>query len=103
MCARYSIGFTEKQVRDLFNLEPEGLEVRYNVAPTQDVPGVVMEAGTHKKHLEHFRWGLVPSWAKDLKIGQKLINARSETIGVCVFRSSENRQTQAGASREFQP
>lgn len=80
MCARYSIGFTEKQVRDLFNLEPEGLEVRYNVAPTQDVPGVVMEAGTHKKHLEHFRWGLVPSWAKDLKIGQKLINARSETI-----------------------
>ena len=80
MCARYSIGFTEKQVRDLFNLEEiEPLELRYNVAPTQDVPAVVQEPETGKRHLESFRWGLVPYWADDLRIAQKLINARAET------------------------
>jgi putative SOS response-associated peptidase YedK len=81
MCARYSIGFTEKQVRDLFNLEEdEHLEARYNVAPTQDVPAVIEGREDHKRHLVNFRWGLVPYWADDVKIGQKLINARSETI-----------------------
>ena len=81
MCARYSIGFTEKQIRDLFNLEPnEPIEVRYNVAPTQDVPAVIEGREDHKRHFETFKWGLVPYWADDLKIAQKLINARSETI-----------------------
>lgn len=81
MCARYSIGMTEKQVRDLFNLDEEvPLEARYNVAPTQEVPGVVRELETQKRHLEFFRWGLIPPWAGDMKIGQKLINARAETI-----------------------
>src|SRR2546421_11146849 len=55
MCARYSIGFTEKQVRDLFNLDPEEPAVlRYNVAPTQDVPAVVEGVGDHKRDLETF-------------------------------------------------
>lgn len=81
MCARYSIGFTEKQVRDLFNLEPEEpVEARYNVAPTQDVPAVIEGRDDHKRHLQTFKWGLVPSWSDDLKIATKLINARSETI-----------------------
>jgi len=81
MCARYSIGFTEKQVRDLFNLDPEEPVIaRYNIAPTQDVPAVVEGREDHKRHFETFKWGLVPYWADDLKIAQKLINARSETI-----------------------
>lgn len=81
MCARYSIGFTEKQVRDLFNLDPEEpVELRYNVAPTQDVPAVIEGREDHKRHFESFKWGLVPYWADDLKIAQKLINARSETL-----------------------
>ena len=81
MCARYSIGFTEKQVRDLFNLDPEEpVEARYNVAPTQDVPAVVERKDDGKRHLEQFRWGLVPYWSDDLRIGTKLINARAETI-----------------------
>jgi putative SOS response-associated peptidase YedK len=81
MCARYSIGFTEKQVRDLFNLDPdEPAVLRYNVAPTQDVPAVVERREDHKRHMESFKWGLVPYWSDDLKIAQKLINARSETI-----------------------
>ncbi|MEA2553104.1 MAG: hypothetical protein QOJ65_1280 [Fimbriimonadaceae bacterium] len=68
-------------MRDLFNLDPEEpLEARYNVAPTQDVPAVVQRLDTGKRQLDNFRWGLVPYWAEDLKIGQKLINARAETI-----------------------
>jgi putative SOS response-associated peptidase YedK len=81
MCARYSIGFTEKQVRDLFNLDPgEPVELRYNVAPTQDVPAVIEGREDQKRHFQTFKWGLVPYWSDDLKIAQKLINARAETI-----------------------
>ena len=68
-------------MRDLFNLgDEEPVEIRYNVAPTQDVPAVVEGREDHKRHLEHFKWGLVPYWADDLKIATKLINARSETL-----------------------
>lgn len=49
----------------------------YNVAPTQQVYAVAEHEGA--RHLVTFRWGLVPSWAKDTKIASKLINARSET------------------------
>lgn len=50
---------------------------RFNIAPTQMVP-VVLNDG--KKELSFARWGLVPSWAKDVSIGQKLFNARAETL-----------------------
>lgn len=54
----------------------------WNVAPTQSVPIVAerLDEGTIDRHLLIARWGLVPSWAKDMKIGSKLINARSESI-----------------------
>ncbi|WP_458781869.1 SOS response-associated peptidase family protein [Arthrobacter sp. D3-16] len=54
----------------------------WNVAPTQSVPIVAerLDEGTIDRHLLVARWGLVPSWAKDIKIGSKLINARSESI-----------------------
>jgi putative SOS response-associated peptidase YedK len=65
-----------------FNLNQEEDTVehspRYNIAPTQTVP-VIVEDGGEKKAVP-MRWGLVPRWAKDLKIGNRLINARSETI-----------------------
>jgi putative SOS response-associated peptidase YedK len=54
----------------------------WNVAPTQNVP--IVTEKLHDDELDRrllvARWGLVPSWAKDMKIGSKLINARSETI-----------------------
>jgi putative SOS response-associated peptidase YedK len=56
-----------------------GLPDNYNVAPTNDVYGVVADKDGERR-LTAFQWGLVPSWAKDTKIGSKLINARSETI-----------------------
>ncbi len=49
----------------------------YNVSPTHDV---LVVAGDGERHAEMMRWGLVPFWAKDIKVGFKMINARSETV-----------------------
>ena len=49
----------------------------YNIAPSQNIP-VILNDGSNNVRL--IRWGLVPSWAKDLSIGYKMINARAETI-----------------------
>jgi putative SOS response-associated peptidase YedK len=55
-----------------------GVEPRFNIAPTQLVP-VVRLSGREGRRLDLLRWGLVPSWAKDPAIGNKLINARVES------------------------
>jgi putative SOS response-associated peptidase YedK len=57
----------------------EPLAANFNVAPTSDVYGV-LERADGTRHVEVFHWGLVPSWAKERKIGQKMINARAETL-----------------------
>jgi len=57
---------------------PDGLAPRYNIAPSQPVP--IIRQIDHHRHLDSVRWGLVPSWAKDPKIGYKMINARAETV-----------------------
>jgi len=81
MCGRYSIVIDEKKLREQFGrqlqLPVEGLPTNYNVAPTQQ--GLVI-TGSKPEQLSLFRWGLVPFWAKDLKIGARMINARSEGI-----------------------
>lgn len=81
MCGRYSIVIDEKKLREQFGrqlqLPVEGLPTNYNVAPTQK--GLVI-TGENPDQLGLFRWGLVPFWAKDLKIGARMINARSEGI-----------------------
>jgi SOS response associated peptidase (SRAP)/NUMOD3 motif len=58
---------------------PFGLQPQYNVAPTQSVLSVRLDAEGRREAV-NLRWGLVPFWADDLKIGQKLINARGETV-----------------------
>ncbi|MCX6521528.1 MAG: SOS response-associated peptidase [Actinobacteria bacterium] len=61
-------------------LEPiRPLRENYNVAPTNDIYAVVADAHAHPV-VRAFHWGLVPSWAKDVKIGSKMINARAETL-----------------------
>ena len=81
MCGRYSIVINEAKLRKQFTQElqfpKEGLPTNYNVAPTQQ--GVVITNRAPDK-LALFRWGLVPFWAKDLKIGARMINARREGI-----------------------
>lgn len=55
------------------------MPARYNIAPTQDVPAVTESRDGHRK-LRMLRWGLVPHWARDLSIGNTMINAKSETL-----------------------
>ena len=52
---------------------------RYNIAPTQPVAAVRASMASGRRELTYFHWGLIPSWAKDLKMGARLINARAET------------------------
>jgi len=54
------------------------LKPRYNIAPSQEAPVIVNVDGVRSCKL--FQWGLIPSWAKDPSIGNKMINARAETL-----------------------
>src|SRR5688500_9222526 len=53
---------------------------RYNVAPTDPIPAIAAPDG--ERTLAHYRWGLIPSWAKDVSIGARMINARAETVAI---------------------
>ena len=82
MCGRFVSSHSADKIAEFFGASFEGeatLPANYNVAPTHDVYAVVADA-TGAREVQPFHWGLVPSWAKDIKIGSKMINARSETI-----------------------
>lgn len=53
---------------------------RYNIAPTQSIIGLLSESSRESIIARAFRWGLVPFWADDLAVGNRMINARSETL-----------------------
>jgi putative SOS response-associated peptidase YedK len=81
MCGRFLLLTSRDEVAQLFSLDPADvpeLFPRYNVAPTQPVPAVRLDDG-HRAFAE-LKWGLIPSWAKDAKIANALINARAETV-----------------------
>ena len=59
---------------------PPEMVLRYNIAPTQAVAIVQIAAGTSVRRWQMVRWGLIPSWAKDASIGNRMINARGETL-----------------------
>ena len=92
MCGRYVVKSPSAKLKVKFHLDEVPLfEPRYNVAPTQLVPAVRQEDG--KRRLAMLRWGLIPSWAKDAKIGYRLINARSDTVATKPsFRSAFKRR-----------
>ncbi len=81
MCGRFSITDPDEALRALFgyNGPPMEFAPRYNVAPTQMVP-VVRHNSEGKRAIAAMRWGLIPYWAKDARIGAKMINARAETV-----------------------
>ncbi len=80
MCGRYSLTTPVEGLRRVFGfLEQPNLAPRYNIAPSQEVAAVRLgEDG--KRHFAQLRWGLIPSWAKEAKIGNRMINARAETV-----------------------
>jgi putative SOS response-associated peptidase YedK len=80
MCGRFSLIVDASVLADVFNVDPpRGLTPRYNIAPTQVVPIVRVTDASHRE-LAEARWGLVPSWARDAKMGARMINARGESV-----------------------
>ena len=79
MCGRFTLSASPTSLTDTFpGFElPDQLTPRYNITPTQDVAVV---ANNNPGKIDLFRWGLIPSWAKDPRIGNRTINARSETL-----------------------
>ena len=79
MCGRYLITSSPEALRRLFGYrEQPNFPPRYNVAPTQPVPVVILENGVRQFRL--MRWGFLPSWAKDPRTFALVINARAETV-----------------------
>jgi putative SOS response-associated peptidase YedK len=80
MCGRYTLTSSGEDVALLFDLAsvPQ-LPIRYNLAPTQEAAVVRVERPGQPRHLDFLRWGLVPSWAEDPSIGNRMINARAES------------------------
>ncbi|NBJ14062.1 MAG: SOS response-associated peptidase [Dehalobacter sp. 4CP] len=91
MCGRFILTLTFEEVAEILNIKDEiDWKPRYNIAPVQQVPVVVNDGANH---LKLFQWGLVPSWSKDSSIGNKMINARAETVDTKPsFRHSFQRQ-----------
>lgn len=82
MCGRYATTRSEADLSDLFDAldVTEGLRPSWNVAPTDPVPLVRVSESHAARVLDTARWGLVPPWAKDLRGGARMINARAETV-----------------------
>jgi putative SOS response-associated peptidase YedK len=81
MCGRYTlvVSIEELMLRYLADLSTNKYHTpRYNIAPMQQVMAVINDG--EKNRLGELRWGLVPSWASEEKIGSKMINARAETL-----------------------
>lgn len=80
MCGRYTLTTPGEIIAEIFDLsETPEVAARYNVAPTQEVAAVRVDEPGGDRRFVRLRWGLVPHWADDLAIGNRMINARSES------------------------
>lgn len=91
MCGRYTLALPLSTLVEAFQVDRSALdelEPRYNIAPTQYAPAI-LEDDEGGRRLGPLRWGLVPGWADDPSLGNRLINARSETAAYRpTFRSA---------------
>ena len=91
MCGRYTSTSSVEQLVEVYDVDDvrtEELPLRWNVAPSQPVYAVAArrprgekEGAGVRRQLGTFRWGLVPSWAKDPTVGNRMINARADSLG----------------------
>lgn len=94
MCGRYVLKTSSKEIARKFRVEMsrqlhEGLTPRYNIAPGSGILTIRDDRDAGRRKADFFHWGLVPGWAKDVNIGYKMINARSETAsGKPAFRDA---------------
>lgn len=79
MCGRFTRFHKPEEIAERFDVETieEAATLRYNIAPSQIVPVI---RRVEKREMIACKWGLVPFWAKDPKIGYKMINAKGETL-----------------------
>src|SRR5208282_6469208 len=93
MCGRYRLSRRKQLVEEYFETGSDESEwaPRYNVAPTQPVPVIRQHPKEPVRDLSLMRWGLIPSWAKDMSGAAMMINARSETASTKpAFRDALN-------------
>jgi putative SOS response-associated peptidase YedK len=82
MCGRFTLTADLNEIAERFSTPPPppdwaSCAPRYNIAPTQSV---IVVGNDGKRYMKQMRWGLIPSWAKDESIGNRMINARAETL-----------------------
>lgn len=78
MCGRFSLTVGDRDIAEAWNVHvPFDVPSRYNIAPAQPVV-VLLDDG--ERRVDRFQWGLVPHWAKAPEIGNRMINARAETV-----------------------
>jgi len=80
LCGRFTLSTDIKTLINVFQLKEDIFDYipRYNIAPGQDIHVIIREEDSRKLRL--MKWGLIPGWAREAKIGYKMINARFETI-----------------------
>lgn len=80
MCGRYTLARSQQELSERFGIAQLFIDfhARYNIAPTQKVPVILIENG--QKTMDAFQWGLIPSWTKEVKSSKPLINARVESL-----------------------
>lgn len=80
MCGRFTLSAPPEVISMCFDIETDSFNYlpAFNIAPTQNV--LTVRNRDNSKHAQTMRWGLIPFWAKEAKIGNKMINARSETV-----------------------
>src|SRR5260221_14792102 len=84
MCGRFQASSSPAELARWFNTTGPvpNVQQRYNAAPTQTLPIVLRGAETGKRGLAALRWGLIPSWAGDVKVAYSMFNAMAETVAI---------------------
>lgn len=81
MCGRFTQTASPEVIAQQFALtDPPLFTPRYNIAPSQPIAAIRIDPGTTTRTLVMLRWGLIPPWAKDPKMGNHCINAKAETV-----------------------
>ncbi|MCU7813473.1 MAG: SOS response-associated peptidase [Candidatus Thiodiazotropha sp. (ex Notomyrtea botanica)] len=79
MCGRFYLDVKQEKLNEYFGLQSApSIKPRYNIAPSHEI--LAIRSVAQNRECSFFRWGLIPFWSKDEKIGYKTINARAETV-----------------------
>ncbi len=94
MCGRFTLSTPAQTLQKLFDLpEVRELTPRYNIAPSEMLATVRLPEGKPSRELALLRWGLIPPWADDPDVGNRMINARAETVATSpAFRGAFRRR-----------